>query len=104
MHGGCLFLNKKSNDALKVYEIINSQQKEELKRDKIKPQTAIDYSGKIKNPFAQRLLNLMVVKSFLDRFGFYNVDSNGVKIPHWNILDIQDLFDSYAILVCKKFE
>jgi hypothetical protein len=55
-----------------------------------------DYAKRINNTAAHMIINLMVVKSFLKKYGYNS--------RWWKISDVSLLYDTYAILKCRNYE
>ena len=60
------------------------------------PQNAeIDYAGKVQNTFAHMMINIVAIRSFLEKYGYDR---------YWSSWDVKDLYDTYTILRCKNYE
>lgn len=59
------------------------------------PEQSTDYAERVKNKFAHTLINIVTVRSFLEKYGYGR---------YWSSWDIADLYDTYTILRCKNYE
>lgn len=54
-----------------------------------------DYAGEVKNTFAHMMINVVTIRSFLEKYGYKE---------YWSSWDVKDLYDTYTILRCKNYE
>lgn len=99
MHGGWLRLKQNLVCSLnETFALLNQKSHADAVKANggKQPQNSdIDYAERVKNTFSHMMINVVVIRSFLEKYGYGK---------YWSSWDVKDLYDTYTILKCKNYE